>query len=187
MSQQFQIEVINVGAPISAPNGRGGFYHSIELAYKSGGKVMGRKIVDFVSKEVYETIKAAKTGDKFTVTSEKTDKGTNWIAIGGPGAEATGAAATDSSPEPERQSVRGRPTSEKTYETPEERATKQAIVTRLACVNAAIESAKLWGEPVTDEVSILATARIYETFIYTDLQARAESVRAISNQLKKSS
>lgn len=201
MSQQFQIEIVNVGAPVSTPNGRGGFYKSVEVAYKAGGKVAGWTVRDFVNKDVYNALLKAQQGQKLIVTKAKNDKGYDqWIGVSDGGTsdsvpvgedvvqQSLNTTPVEASPEVTRESFKGRGgrVVGNTYETPEERATRQAIVTRLACVNAALEYTKLLhNEGPADLGAVQTVAQILETFIYTGLAERAASVRATSDSLKK--
>lgn len=83
-TQQLELEIINVGAPVRTKTARGG-YESLELAFKNltfEGKVDGKKLVDFNDKAVFDFFKGLKNGDKVTVTREKGENDQYWKWIG---------------------------------------------------------------------------------------------------------
>lgn len=71
-----QVEVIGITGPEFVKTAKGG-YNTLEVAYKSSGKVSGKKLVDFAGQEVFKTFKDAKNGDIFDVVSMK-DKNDYW-------------------------------------------------------------------------------------------------------------
>ena len=185
--RQFQVEIVNVTPPVFIKTVKGG-YNVLEVAFKQDGRVGGKKFMDFAAPGVYNLLETAKAGDIFDVVSEKNAKGyIDWVSVNpGTAAEAaeTSASPTDAvskaSPAPARP---GRVVGS-TYETAEERATKQAAIIRQATLNAAIA---FLSNPEGKIADVLSVARQFETFVYTDLQARAESLRAVVNELKKTS
>src|SRR3990167_1377121 len=64
------IDVIDVGNEQFVKNARGG-YNTIEVSYKDNGKVFGKKLVDFVNKEMYAFVKSLVKGNKAEVVLEK--------------------------------------------------------------------------------------------------------------------
>lgn len=68
---QISIEIINVGTPQTVPTKGGKSYQMIEVAYKKDGAIEGKKLVDFVNKEVFKAVQDLEQGDKVTVTTEK--------------------------------------------------------------------------------------------------------------------
>ena len=194
--RQFQIEIVNVTPPVFIKTVKGG-YNVLEVAFKQDGRVGGKKFMDFAAPGVYNLLETAKAGDIFDVVSEKNAKGyIDWVSVN-PGREVAptaaetgqeaGKAVTEDSGAPAPAAARtgysakGRVVGS-TYETAEERATRQAAIIRQATLNAAIEYA-----PKATEEELVKVARRFETYVYTDLQARAESLRAIVDSLKKTS
>ena len=194
--RQFQIEIVNVTPPVFIKTVKGG-YNVLEVAFKQDGRVGGKKFMDFAAPGVYNLLETAKAGDIFDVVSEKNAKGyIDWVSVNpGTAAEAgpevAQADSGASSPVAAKPGYTGKGrVVGSTYETAEERATKQAAIIRQATLNAAIEFHR--GELNTaqgpDEFeSVLATARQFETYTYSNLQARAESLRAVVDGLKKTS
>lgn len=194
MTKQFQVEIVNVGAPTKVPTARG-FYSVIEVAYKQDGKVTGKKFPDCYNPVVYPQLQSSKPGDNFLVTSEKDAKGYyQWTSIEQVAAEAAGSASAQpgatggSGQATTRQNTSGGSSGRVTgsnYETPEERATKQAIIVRQFAINAAIEALKavttIEGSD-TDVEDIKVLARQIEDFVYTDIEGRIASIRAAVKQ-----
>ena len=186
--RQFQIEIVNVTPPVFIKTVKGG-YNVLEVAFKQDGRVGGKKFMDFAAPGVYNLLETAKAGDIFDVVSEKNAKGyIDWVSVN-PGAAAEAgqevaqadSGATAPAAAKPGYSGKGRVVGS-TYETAEERATKQAVIVRQATLNAAIEFV---GETSIGEV--LKVANKFEDYVYTDLQARAESLRVVVDGLKKTS
>ena len=189
--RQFQVEIVNVTPPVFIKTVKGG-YNVLEVAFKQDGSVGGKKFMDFAAPGVYNLLETAKAGDIFDVVSEKNAKGyIDWVSVN-PGTAATATEAgqeavaeNSGAPAPAAArtgySAKGRVVGS-TYETAEERATRQAAIIRQATLNAAIEYA-----PKATEEELVKVARRFETYVYTDLQARAESLRAVVDGLKKTS
>ena len=186
--KQFQIEVVSVTPPVFTKTARGG-YNTLEVAYKQDGKVTGKKLLDFVTKATYDVLVNAKAGEVYFIEAEKNEKGyIDWLAaspvdvtnVVAETAVAGSAPATlaKSSAVP---TARGRVVGN-TYETPEERFTNRAAIIRQSTLNMAIEL--LGSDPTTTLAQIATTARQFEDHVYTDLPARAESLRAVVDGLK---
>jgi hypothetical protein len=178
--RQLQIEVLSVSAPEFVKTVKGG-YNVIEVAYKADGKVTGKKLLDFANKDSYNLMAKAKAGEVYDITTEKNEKGyLDWVgvvpAVALPEVPGGGETAVRTEVSPTKK-YGGRVIGN-TYETPEERLVKQAAIIRQATLNAAVE----FG--AGDEEAVLKTARRFETYVYTDLQARAESLRTVVEQLK---
>ena len=187
--KQFQIEVVGVTPPVFTKTARGG-YNTLEVAYKQDGKVTGKKLLDFVTKESYNALVNAKAGEVYFIEAEKNEKGyIDWLTASpvdvtnaapeGAVAESAPAAPAKSSTVP---TTRGRVVGN-TYETPEERFTNRAAIIRQSTVNMALVFLTHDEEPMTLE-AVKTTARQLEDHVYTDLQARAESLRAVVDGLK---
>lgn len=189
MTKQFQVEVVNVGQASYTKTAKGG-YNSYELAFKQDGKIGGKKFFDFGNKDVYTKLQASKPGDNFSVVSEKDDKGYyQWQSIEATSAQqSTPEAATGEVTQPTSGQARIGRVMGSTYETAEERATKQAIIVRQFAMNAAIEATKITGgDPenasgVVEFDEIAKMARLIEDFVYTDIEGRIASIRAAVKQ-----
>lgn len=192
---QLQVEIVNVSQPVHTPGDRGG-YNSIEVAYKEDGKIKGKTLRDFAERGAYNALRGAATGSFYNVEVSKNAKGySQWDQAEATVAPVSGAdtqgsnGGTSSPPAVATSRGTGGRVTGSNYETPEERATKQAVIVRQAMLNAAIEYHQMapssLGQP--EENNILATARMFEDFVYTDVQGRAESFRACVDELKKTS
>ena len=186
--KQFQIEVLSVTPPVFTKTARGG-YNTLEVAYKFDGKTTGKKLLDFVTKASYDVLVNAKQGEVYFIEAEKNEKGyIDWLTASpvdvtnviAETAVAESAPATPAKPSAVP-AARGRVVGN-TYETPEERFTNRAAIIRQSTLNMAIEL--LSSDPTTTLAQIATTARQFEDHVYTDLQARAESLRAVVDGLK---
>lgn len=159
-----QIEVLSVAVEDK------GKYKVAEVAYKGqDGKVTSKKVMSFgASADVFKQIKDAHQGAKYDVTTIKNAQGYwDWTALGPGGA--TG--VTTSSPAPGA-------SPRSTYETPEERATRQLLIVKQSSVNQAIELIKLNNPKggVTIE-NVLGVASRFEDHVFgrsnsiTDLES----------------
>ena len=113
-------------------------YHKAEILYDNNGNKQSFKVIDFASPAVYKTISKATKGDMFDVEVTKNDAGFNqWVSCvptDGSGSDSTVAtpsklAGTGSGSTPARTS---------TYETAEERATRQRLIVRQSSLTAAL-------------------------------------------------
>ncbi len=152
---QINIEVLSVSVN-SVPTSKGS-YQVAEVAYKDlkDGKVNGKKIMDFVSKDVFNGIKGAKQGERFSIEIEK-EAGRDgkeywqWKTISA-GVAATAVASSTPSTGGSHASPRN------TYETPEERAVKQNYIIRQSSISNAITVLKTEKIiPTFDDVAALA-------------------------------
>jgi hypothetical protein len=140
-----QISVISVLPPAFVKTTKGG-YNCIEVAYKKDGKVEGKKVMDFVNKEIYNFVKTEmKPGNDYNISLDK-DKNDYWQWVGVEAAGATGtvapadrglAASAGAGQLPVETKAVGRVTTN-TYETPEERALKQKIIVRQSSIGYAL-------------------------------------------------
>lgn len=130
------ITVLNVELGKGAKNGRA--WETAEVSYKDeNGKVTSKKLMSF-NGGVFDTFKSASSGMRFDVASVKNDKGYwDWVSA----QEVSGAPAAGpiaDAPQP------GNGGKVNTYndprETKEERARRQTLITRQACLNSAIAS-----------------------------------------------
>jgi len=175
-----QIEIVNVGAPAFVKTAKGG-YNIMEVAYKTDGKVTGKKILDFVSPEVYNTLLAAQSGAKYVVEMEKNEKGFfEWLSLTS-GGEGGGTTSASPAPAPSPGGAgKGRVVGN-TYETPEERALNRAAIIRQSSINMALEYVTI---SVSTLAEVLTTAGHIEDYIYDNLSARAAALKTTADALK---
>jgi hypothetical protein len=132
-------------------------YKSAEVNYKNlyDGKVSSKKLLQFDG--AFKVLSEGKEGQHFVVTPEKNDKGFwNWTSAIETGEnvakEATNVAKTTTVPR-------------STYETPDERARRQVYIVRQSSLSNAIEFFKLNNVPDVSTGMVIATARVFETFV----------------------
>ena len=186
--KQYQVEIVNVAEPVFTKTQKGGYNH-VEVAFKRDGKIGGKKVMNFVNAEVYAFVtKEAKSGMQVLVTEDKNDAGyLEWtnieIAPDAPTVVAITAAEhkayQQETPSPRKPGGR---VIGNTYETPEERAVKQAVICRQASINSAIEYLKAQEVPVTVD-AVKMVARTFEAFYQDDLAKAAHNYRTIVKQI----
>ena len=138
-----------------------GKYQQASVIYKgSDGKVANKSVVSFVNKEVYAKLKDAQPGDLFEVESEKDDKGYwQWTGVVAAGKN-VGGKADGTLPAVGKVSPRS------TYETPEERASKQIYIVRQSSISASIALLKdVKHTPSVEEV--IETAKAFEKYVFS--------------------
>lgn len=173
-----QFEILSVGQITKTPTARGGSYSSVEVAYKdlsNGGKVEGKKIVDFNSKEVFNGVQQLKQGDVISVTLDKDPKG-YWQWTGFAPSEA-GAASSNTVTQSRTGNVTasgtvGGKVAGSNYETPAERKLRRDFeekkhrqIGRQGCLNAAINFT-IGDDLNSDE--IIALAKEFEAFVFAE-------------------
>ena len=134
------IEVISVGQVTRVATAKGG-YNALEVAYRKDGKVEGRKLVDFASKEVFKKAQEMVVGQSYRITLEK-DKNDYWQWAAIDISQSEGDAVATDSPRGAAASQKstgavGRVTGSN-YETPEERAIRQRLIVRQSSLTAAL-------------------------------------------------
>lgn len=156
-----------------------GSYQSAEVTYKNitfGDKVETKKIMSFVHKDVFNTLKQAQSGEIYTVARTKDDKGYwQWVqvAAGDVQIASEGApAATGGAP-----AKAATPAPKSTFETPEERAKKQVYIVRQSSISAAIDTLKTDKKAPTVE-EVLAVAKQYEAYVFS-LEATQDPVKKL--------
>ena len=153
---QFDIKIFEV------KNENKGKYDLLTVDYKDlrQDKNATKKVVSFTNKDVYNTLKAAQSGEEFTVTAVKGEQYWEWQNVSPRGqapAESTGGNVAASKP--------AATTPKSTYETPEERAKKQLYIVRQSSIGAAINLLKT--EKVIPSVAdIIATAKQFESYVF---------------------
>ncbi len=152
----FQIEILAVN-PTTKPTAKGS-YTQLDVAFKKDGKTEGKKIMPFgASKAAYETLKNAKFGETYTITSVKNEQSGYWdwtdASVGGAGNTiSAGGAKPTLSPK-------------STYETPEERAKKQVYIVRQSSISAAVALLHNDKKPA-DANEVIATAKLFEAYVF---------------------
>ena len=141
-----------------------GKFDQAEVTYKNLSfqeKVEAKKVMSFVNKDVFETLKASKSGDEYTIKREKDDKGYwQWIGISS-GGQSSASSSTSSSPG----KAVATPAPKSTYETPEERAKKQVYIIRQSSITSAINLLKTDKKaPSVEEV--LGVAKCFEDYVF---------------------
>jgi hypothetical protein len=159
------IEIVNV--TISTIPTVKGSYQVADVAYKNKtfqDKLEGKKVMDFVNKEVFKVLKDAKFGDNFDVTRVKNDKGYwDWTAL----TSSSNGNGMDPVNVPTNQTpimVKGNPSPKSTYETPEERAARQVLIVRQSSISSAVEFANHLKLKTTEEV--IQIAKEFEAFVF---------------------
>lgn len=182
MNSQMQIEVVNVNVS-TQPTAKGS-YQVADVAYKNKSfqdKLEGKKVMDFASKVVFDTLTKAKFGEVFNITRVKNEKGFwDWIAAN---ADVAGDMAGDQVPAgpaaPHATAPRSvaSPAPKSNYETAEERAARQILIVRQSSVSSAVELAV--ASKVKDPQEVLTIARQFENFVFgRDEPQMVESTKA---------
>lgn len=166
-----QIKIIAVTVT-TVPTQKGS-YQSAEVTFKNatfGDKTDTKKLMSFVHKDVFNTIKQAQAGEVYTVARTKDDKGYwQWVQVAagdvqiaseGANVPAGNVAAKAATPAPKS-----------TFETPEERAKKQVYIVRQSSISAAIDTLKTDKKAPTVE-EVLAVAKQYEAYVFDINEAK---------------
>ena len=157
-----KIEIINVQST-TKPTAKGS-YQQLDVAYKNldfQGKVEGRKIMSFTNKEVFATLSKATNGQVYEITRVKEGEYWQWSAAVLQGDDGGGTNMTQSVSNASKPSA----SPKSTYETPEERASRQRMIVRQSSISNAIETLKVDKKAVgTDDVlQVAPTYRDWET------------------------
>jgi hypothetical protein len=154
---------------VSTPEGKK--YKICELGYKTDeGKVKGMRIFGFGNmKPIFDVASAAQKGDVLEASFQQNDKG--YWEFGS--LSATGATAPTSANDVSAGSV-GDSKPKGNWETAEERAAKQTLITRQACLNSAVAYFEVVkGKPSLEE--LIATAKHFETKYVRATDKQADS------------
>jgi len=162
---QFQIEVLSVQAT-NKPT-KNGSYMQLDVAYKrlDTGKVEGKKVMSFASKDAYVALQHAVTGNHYMVTTEKIGEYWQWTAVERVQVEQQTSAVSSGYSTPAKSVGNASPKS--TYETPEERAKKQVYIIRQSSLSTAVDTLAVGvskGSLNPDDV--LALAQRYVDFVF---------------------
>lgn len=137
-----------------APKG----YNVAEVAYKTiEGQTKGMKVLDFVQKEVFATLKDCQAGDVLEASFEKNQKGYWQFAH----VEKTGERGDASTP---AQKADPKAPAKGNWETTEERAARQVLIVRQSCLSTAVDF--LGGKKVTEE-DVIKTAQKFEAYVFS--------------------
>lgn len=157
------ITILSVSAPVATVNGTKK-YSTIEVAYKGeDGKVAGKKIVSFAQPAVYNILVDAKSGEVYSVVSEKVNDYWTWTSVK-KGSESPSTSTTNTV----GRSLNTSPKS--TYETPEERAKKQVYIVRQSSLSNAIEYSKSIKALKTKE-EVVELAKFFEGYVFDSVMA----------------
>ena len=150
---ELQIEIINVKQE-TKPTAKGS-YQQLDVAYKrlDNGKIEGKKIMSFFSKEVFGALSTATNGSIYTVDSQKNEKTGywDWVKVTASGGSSTNTPV-----------ARGTASPKSTYETPEERALRQRMIVRQSSLSNAIETLSV--NPGKDKLQLEEVIKVAETY-----------------------
>ncbi len=148
-----QITIINVSVEDK------GKYKMAEVAYKDQeGAVKGKKLMSFgTGADVFKALTQAKTGEVYNVTPQKNDKGFwDWVSVNkGSSTATTTTGGTVATPSPKS-----------TYETPEERANRQALIVRQSSVSSAVEYCKLNSKKSPSVEEVIQISKQFEDYVF---------------------
>jgi hypothetical protein len=150
-----------------------GKYNQLTVAYKDigQGKVAEKKLMSFLNKEVYATIKEGE-GKEFEVSMQKNDKGYwDWISIGAPGTVAPATAAKTGG---------GNAAPKSSYETAEERAKRQVMIVRQSSLSTAADVLKSEKKPPTG-ADVIALAKEFEAYVLDLNEAKAAPTKSLAD------
>jgi hypothetical protein len=165
------IKVLDV-SEASQPAGK--TYKQLTVSYTdiASGKTEGKKVMDFVSQDVFNTLLGASNGSVYTVGRVKVNGYWNWTSIKVADAAAakqvmspassapTAARSSTSTAKPERVG---------SWETPDERSAKQVYIVRQSSISAAIALLAAEGPGINiDADEVIALAKKFESYVFAD-------------------
>ena len=159
-----RIEIINVQAA-TKPTKTGKTYVQLDVAYKNltrEGKIEGKKIMPFQNPDVHANLQKATMGQVFEVTTVKEGEYWQWSNVQEVAKEGLMNTQQQSA---KSYSGNSNPTPKSTYETPEERATRQRLIVRQSCLSNAIETLKVDKKGV-DPTEALKLAERYVGWVF---------------------
>lgn len=142
-----------------------GSYQVCELAFKNKtfqNKVEGKKIMSFAEKEVFALLSVANSGDVFTVTRIKDDKGYwKWNTISaGEVKSVINSTTVDATPSPKSN-----------YETADERATRQLMIAKQSSLERAIKLLELNGNKKASTGDVIHIAQQFVDYVMGKTEA----------------
>lgn len=168
-----QIEIVNVN--ISTMPTAKGSYQAADVAYKNKSfqdKLEGKKVMDFASKVVFDTLSKAKFGDVYTITRVKNDKGFwDWIAANADSADSMGNSSVPAGPSSTSSAAPrsvATPAPKSNYETSEERAARQVMIVRQSTLSTAVSVLSAAADkktPITPD-TVIAVAKQFEDHVF---------------------
>ena len=155
---KFNISIINVTQQVK-PTAKGS-YTILDVAYKNEqtGKTEGKKVISFAQKETFAILSKAIGGQSYTIESVKNETTGYWDWVN---AELT---TGESQPVAANKSPAGNATPKSTYETAEERATRQVLIVRQSSLTAAINTLKTTKE--LDPFKVIELATLYNDWVF---------------------
>lgn len=148
---------------VSTETGKNGKpYQMLEVAFKNNtfqGKVEGKKITSY-SKPAFDVLVEAEPGTTFEVTVEKKNGFNEWTAL---------TRATPEEGRPAAAQPRGvsgtTPAPKSNYETTEERARRQTLITRQSSLSTAVATLSV-GSKSVDPAAVMDLAEKYNDWVH---------------------
>ena len=142
----------------TAPKG----YKVAEIAYKTDdGKTKGMKVLDFVQKDIFATLKDVKAGDVLNADFEKNAKGFWQFAQVVKTGETADMKPASSNDKP----VAAAPKSTGNWETSAERQARQVMIVRQSSLAQAVNYSELIKNTKADLEDIVAIAKVFEAYV----------------------
>lgn len=157
-------------------------YQQIEVAYKNNtfGKIESKKLMPFgAGKAAFDTLLTAAAGSSFDVTVVKNTAGYNdWTEITPAGAAPAAAAPSATAGTKPATQVKS------TYETPEERAKKQAYIIRQSSLSSAVSCLTVGAKSAPKFEDVAALADQFVGYVFqTDVSIK-EDVFSMPNDME---
>ncbi len=142
-------------------------YNVAEVAYKTDdGKVKGMKVLDFVQKDVFATLKDVQPGDVLDADFEKNAKGFwQFAQLVKTGVKADTAVAAQSASSSSPTANQANTASRGNWETSDERAKRQVMIVRQSSLSNAIAFSDMIGNKKADLQDIVAIAKVFEGYV----------------------
>lgn len=152
------ITIVNVD--VTTPAGKK--YNQAEVIFKNeSGQVQNKKLFSFNNPSVFAALKDAKSGDQFSITQVKNDKGYwDWTAASS-GASAPASQAAPATAAPSRQV-------NSNYETKEERAFRQRLIVRQSSLSSAVACLSPGAKSSLDPDAVLALAERFNEWVFKE-------------------
>ena len=153
------ITLVNVD--VTTPAGKK--YQQAEVVFKDDtGRVNTKKVMSFANPAVFAAIKDAKSGEQFTITQEKNDRGYwEWTSAKPGAGEAKASAA------PARQAAPA-PASGRDFETKEERAQRQRLIVRQSSLSNAISMLTPGSKQAIAVADVIAVAEQLNEWVFKE-------------------
>lgn len=159
------IKIVNIDIE-SVQKGKSS-YEMMEVLYDVGGQKRTQKIVSFANPASFAALKKATKGDLFEVEITKNDQGYNQFASAKP-SDGSGASTNDAGPPSSNRSV-PQNTGARTFETAEERESRQRLIVRQSCLSNAISTLSPGSKGPLDPAAVKATAEDYVDWVFEKL------------------